>query len=177
MWCMLAWALAHGLRWMSSYPPSRTQGSNECEFGAALTLVDLCVSLRGCLDPCKARVEWWMLHLDHALPICLCASIGANLIPNPRPHCTPAPWPPPTHRWEQPQSALLQQLLGLPGWHSTHVSSHAELMRQLHLKLAINCCINPLTAVLGCLNGQLAEQAHTRWEGCPAAWACAMHHP
>lgn len=33
----------------------------------------------------------------------------------------------------------------------------ADIMRTLHRKLAINCCINPLTALLGCRNGGLVD--------------------
>ena len=41
---------------------------------------------------------------------------------------------------------------------------HADIMAILWRKLAINCAINPLTALLDCPNGDLLERAHGRLE-------------
>lgn len=76
-------------------------------------------------------------------------------------HSVPV-WPP-FRRWRSPPSPVLQSLLALDRLAPTQPASHARLLQQLQLKLAANCCINPLTAVLGCLNGGLLEQEHTRW--------------
>ena len=41
---------------------------------------------------------------------------------------------------------------------------HADIMAILWRKLAINCAINPLTALLDCPNGELLQRAHGRLE-------------
>ena len=75
-------------------------------------------------------------------------------------------------RWDAPQPPLLQLLrTRVPGLAVCVAESHSELLRQLHLKLAINCCINPITALLGCENGALAATAG----GGGAADAAAAH--
>ncbi len=65
-----------------------------------------------------------------------------------------------------PPSEALQCLLDDAGLREglgvCAVDSHTALLQQLHAKLAINCCVNPLTALLGCLNGQLLTDAHAK---------------
>jgi hypothetical protein len=90
-------------------------------------------------------------------------------------------------RWDAaagpPQPPLLQLLRNqVPGLGVCDVHSHLELLQQLHLKLAVNCCINPTTALLGCENGAMAAAGHNsgglktkaaesmRWGNC----ACAL---
>lgn len=62
----------------------------------------------------------------------------------------------------QGENQSIQQLLAVPGLQAQLCPSHRDLMRQLHQKLAVNCCINTLTAMLGCRNGQLLDQEHSR---------------
>eukprot|EP00197_Chlamydomonas_leiostraca_P013644 CAMPEP_0202860324 /NCGR_PEP_ID=MMETSP1391-20130828/2080_1 /ASSEMBLY_ACC=CAM_ASM_000867 /TAXON_ID=1034604 /ORGANISM="Chlamydomonas leiostraca, Strain SAG 11-49" /LENGTH=355 /DNA_ID=CAMNT_0049539479 /DNA_START=199 /DNA_END=1266 /DNA_ORIENTATION=+ len=64
--------------------------------------------------------------------------------------------------WQQEPSPVLRALLALSELHATAAPSHELLTRQLHTKLAVNCAINPLTALLGCLNGNLIAHSHTR---------------
>ncbi|KAJ9510616.1 hypothetical protein QJQ45_027500 [Haematococcus lacustris] len=68
----------------------------------------------------------------------------------------------PHHRDAQGENQSIQQLLAAPGLQAQLCPSHRDLMRQLHQKLAVNCCINTLTAMLGCRNGQLLDQEHSR---------------
>ncbi len=51
-------------------------------------------------------------------------------------------------------------------WRSTVPDCHwdADIETALWLKLAINCAINPLTAINDCLNGELYNQRHLRAE-------------
>ncbi len=48
--------------------------------------------------------------------------------------------------------------------HGLTLEWHADIMAILWRKLAINCAINPLTALLDCPNGELLERAHGRLE-------------
>ncbi|EFJ44826.1 hypothetical protein VOLCADRAFT_121250 [Volvox carteri f. nagariensis] len=60
-------------------------------------------------------------------------------------------------------AAFLQELSGaLPGLVLRPVADPGTLLRELLAKLAANCAINPLTALLGCNNGALTELAHVR---------------
>lgn len=56
----------------------------------------------------------------------------------------------------------MRALLSLESLNSKHASTHSELLIQLQLKLAVNCAINPLTAILGCQNGRLLEDTSTQ---------------
>lgn len=69
------------------------------------------------------------------------------------------------HMWQAPRDSAMDVLMGLAGLRPQLTTSHTQLLQQLHTKLAINCCINPLTALLGCSNGYLIAQQHTRCVG------------
>ncbi len=58
--------------------------------------------------------------------------------------------------------SLVQTFLSIPGLGARLVPSHTQLMRALHLKLAVNCAVNPGTALLGCLNDAYASDPHGR---------------
>lgn len=42
------------------------------------------------------------------------------------------------------------------------VASHTDMVRTVYTKLAVNCAINPLTALLRCRNGALLDTDHAR---------------
>ncbi|KAG1678319.1 hypothetical protein FOA52_013940 [Chlamydomonas sp. UWO 241] len=68
---------------------------------------------------------------------------------------------------EQQQSAiaggsLLRRLIAVRGLNAELVPSHAELMQQVHRKLAINCAVNAGTALLGVFNCEYTQSAWGR---------------
>ncbi|GLC35960.1 hypothetical protein PLESTB_000523700 [Pleodorina starrii] len=64
---------------------------------------------------------------------------------------------------EGDDAAFLHELAAsVPGLAFRTATEPGGLLRELLAKLAANCAINPLTALLGCLNGALAEDPHAR---------------
>ena len=53
---------------------------------------------------------------------------------------------------------LAQSLLGVPGLNAAHSKSADAFLHALYVKLAVSCCINPLTALLDVPNGAVADQ-------------------
>ncbi len=67
------------------------------------------------------------------------------------------------YKGEEEDRRYMEELAAaLPGLNVKPVLDPGALLGELRAKLAANCAINPLTALLGCRNGQLLEQPHTR---------------
>lgn len=59
-------------------------------------------------------------------------------------------------------SKLFDVLRSIPELHAQVAVSERVLFQQQYLKLAVNCCINPVTAMLGCRNGAIVDSEHAR---------------
>ncbi|MEW5303302.1 MAG: hypothetical protein WDW36_006007 [Sanguina aurantia] len=82
------------------------------------------------------------------------------------------------------QAILPQQLLhllspeGLGGsFGAVLAPSHSDFLRNIHTKLAVNCAINPLTALLRCKNGGAAQERRDQSPGAAADGGGGRHLP
>ena len=74
---------------------------------------------------------------------------------------------------------LADLLLSTPGLNTELLPSQASFLHNAHVKLAVNCALNPVTALLACRNGHVASDAAAREtvEQCCAELFSLMREP
>ncbi|MEW5309768.1 MAG: hypothetical protein WDW38_001628 [Sanguina aurantia] len=162
-------SLTHGATQTSPFHVTQASSHGAC----MLSPVD--PTLDTLLDPRHALLRAsTVLSCTHQNP-----TFSASITPS-TPSCDPATPEPHTHggaaaaaaaptAHQHQQATLHQQLLhllspvGLGGsFGAVLAASHSDFLRNIHTKLAVNCAINPLTALLRCKNGGLLRSDETR---------------
>lgn len=102
----------------------------------------------GPLDPLLAIATCLLSTSDRV------AALGSNAV---------ASFPVQTEQADPDDASFIREMaLALPGLGLRTAANSNSLLQELLAKLAANCTINPLTALLGCRNGALAELPQAR---------------